>query len=1236
MSRRSVHFRDVFRRLKPWSSFAIVALALGHAAGSDPTDGKPAEKAQKAEKPKADPRLEGYRVPAGFKLKVVAAEPALLDPVAMTFDDHGNVYVAEWRPAERTYETRDTVTSPEGDTTHVRRTRKSATDVVKKLRDADGDGVYESSEVVLEGCEMPTSLFLWRESLYLTCVGRFEKWSDDDGDGRFESRTVLLNGFAAMDRRGLGGATLGLDGWVYLATGDNDNHVVGPDDSRVDLERTGGIVRCRPDGSRLARFAMGLRNPFKGLGFDGHFDPFLIDGDNEDGSKLQGLRLVNPTEEGDYGWRLRAGSTGALADFDRASANGEAPGTLPVLARLGRGTASGLVAYNGPAFSEVMRDILVLPDPSRRIVRGFKVESKGGSRVYRGESTLMTADDEQFRPVQVAVGADGALYVLDQRGGSPLDRPPGGEGKAGRLYRITGEVEKDKDKESATKPRPNHWDRIVKASTEEIVFKYLTSPDHGESERAMRELVERGQTSLVHFIGWASNVKAPAYSRLIAVQGARQLWNDRAEAAMLALLDDPEPDVRRVAAQGLGWEPKEPLARLVPKLVPHLDDADVRVVREVALAIGRHAEARPQQASAVLLRWLIAHPQAEASVKDALIRALERLGDAGIEEVALAIRTRRGVEREAAVALFTQFRTAPAAERLEGLVKVPDLSDAERIALIRHFATFPPDVQASTQGLVDWLVRHSDVEPPVKIAALDACRQAGNPASSLVVRLLDDEDDAVRQAAMRIASRSRPPKAVEILLDRLKAKDTPSSERLALVKALRFAGPKAFDGLDAAYLASEDPEFRQAALRSMADSDRSRATAALEATLSGPDPAIRALAARIMAESPKTATLLGKAFTGRNVQREELPIVLEGLRKHDSRENRKILAAIEEDASSGAAAINPAEVRDRVEQGYGNPWAGLNVFFRSSARCSTCHAVAGRGANFGPALTLTSSSPPLEGVIDSILSPSKAVNPRFEARKLTLKDGRSGVGIITARDEKTIVVREPGGREVRLGRDQIDREAGEPGSAMPAHIALDLTPDEIVDLVAFLRSKPAQDALKHGPKRVDKILAIGPFPLGADRLRVPLDRVDTSRNYEGQEGAGASWISLEATHHGLLNLRGEMAAKPGRAYLAAEVQSTAGQTAALRFAIEGACRVYLNGSRVADVPEPEPSTLTSAFAKPASLAVSPLPGLARLDLKAGSNLLLIAIDRTDDVSGDVRALLEVASPEPVEVSTPRK
>lgn len=154
-------------------------------------------------------------------------------------------------------------------------------------------------------------------------------------------------------------------------------------------------------------------------------------------------------------------------------------------------------------------------------------------------------------------------------------------------------------------------------------------------------------------------------------------------------------------------------------------------------------------------------------------------------------------------------------------------------------------------------------------------------------------------------------------------------------------------------------------------------------------------------------------------------------------------------------------------------------------------------------------------------------------------------------------------------------------------------------------------------------------------MRVPLDKVEPSRSYEGQDGAGASWISLDATTAGLINLRGEMASRPGRAYLATEIRSTADQVAILRFALDGTSRVYLNGAKVAEVPEHDAATLTAAFSRPSSNSISPLPDLTRLSLKAGWNLLLIAVDRTDDIAGDVRVALEIVSPEQVEVRTPK-
>ena len=1176
-----------------------LALTLALALATFPAEGAgpPDRPGGLVDQGKFDARLKGLRAPAGFRARLVAADPAIVAPTAMAFDDSGRLYVVERRPSDRTFETWEVLPLPEGGTARTKRRRKGTLDLVKRLKDADNDGFHEAAEVVVEGAELPSALFPWKGALYLGSVGRLERWTDEDGDGKFETRSVLIDGLAA-GLRGLGGITLGADGWLYLATGDDDARAIGPDGSRVDLGRTGAIYRCRPDGSKLALFASGLHDPKGGVAFDANLAPILVDDGTDDGSKFAGVRLVAPVEGGDYGWRLRPGSRDA-ADFDRGAVDGERPGKLPVVARLGRGGASGLVVYHGVALPDAYRGLAIVPDPVRQVVRGLKLDPKPAGLALGGETTLLASDDPAFRPIQVVTGADGSLYVLDGRS-RPDPGRPWGDATTGRIYRLTREGD-------PAPTRANDWRRIAAVNNVDLSHQWMASPDFDEADRAQRELIDRaleakGQAmadARSTLLGLAGDAGVRPHARLLGLQGARQLWNDDVEAGMLLLLNDPWAEVRRLAAQALAWEPRGALPKLVPRLLERLDDPDPRAAREAALAVGRHAETRPQQAAVALVRWLLAHPQADPIVKDGVLRALERMGEAGVEEVALAIRTRRGTEREAALSWFLGFRSAQAAEALPGLARVPDLGAAERLALIRQFRDIPLDIPLATAGLAEWTVAHPEADPSVKVAALDACRLAGNPASDLIVALLDDDDESVRLAATRASARSRPPGSFPKLAARLAGPDTSAAERVAIARSLRGAGPPAFAPLEAAYLGSDDFAFRRVALRSMAEVHRAKAMPALEGALTGRDDGLKLEAVRALAETPQGRAVLAKAPADGAIR----PAVLAALRRASGPDSAKLWAAGEARAAGTIGQVDPGPLRG---SGEGDPWAGLGVFGRESAvRCATCHRPEDRGAS-GPALT---------GIRD--LGPDRRVEALLK---------HPNVGGPTPEGGSRLASTDP--TKVPPGTEMVRPSDAGP----PRYPAVELTPAELLDLAAFLGDGPARMAWARGPAKVARVLAVGPLAPGADKLRAPLDRVDPARPLPGQDGSSATWMALESSDPGIFDLRGEFAAKPGRACLAFEVRSDRDQTAALRFAIEGAARVYLNGGKVADAPDPDEAEVGPSFGPTPPGILPTLPGLARLDLKAGPNLVVVAIDRS--ATGDARARFEVVAPGPVEPRLP--
>lgn len=1161
-----------------------------------------------------DPRLKGHYAVPGFKVQIVAAEPTIIDPTAMAFDDQGRLYVAEWRRADRMYDTFDTIKLPEGGTQRITRRRKATMDIVKRLEDRDKDGIFEHSEVVVDGAEMPSSIFPWKGSLYLTCVGRLEKWSDEDGDGRFETRTIVADGFCGFYHHWLSGMTLGTDGWFYLTAGDNDNHVVGADGSRVEVSRCGGIFRSRPDGTRMNLFALGFRNPYRDLAFNSRFDGFVVDNDNEDGSKFQGVRLINPVEEGDYGWRLLPGAFCCRPDFDRGAVDGELPGKLPIVAKTGRGAPAGLAVYHGKAFPDRFRDLMIYPDVFRKLVRAYEVEPKGGANALKREITLMTADDDLFRPCQTVVGPDGALYVLDWRSNSGGAGRLWGDGQWGRLYKITWGGTAS---EPALPIRPrNDWTHVLNASETDLLA-MLRSDDFQQADRALRELVERGEKSRAGLTSLLNDTKAPVRARCLGLQGIRQLWNADVETRLVAALSDSEFQVRRLAAQAISWEPTASRPEFVPVLEQYLStETNGQVLRELALAIGRHATDNPARAGETLLNWLHDHASEDVATRDAFIRAIERLGETAVEVVAQTIRLGADSRRRNAVGVFSAMRSEPAARRLPDLVVLPNLSSDDRLVFVRMFKDIPLNIPVATVKLVQYVQAHPELDARIELATLRNVRLAGLPAHELVARLLDDEDETVRIAATEYAADSRFPNLAAKVADRLTDTNRFANERLAALRALRSTGAAAFDVIaKAADSVESEPTWSVAVLRGLAETDRDRAIPYLEKALSSPTDEVRSDALALLGEQPKTALRLGNLFAEGKLKPSDAPSVLASLRKFSTPEHQAVQSKIERTIEESIKSID--RIALAAEVGKADSWAGMGVFLKEGgARCIVCHKMESLGGNVGPALTGAFQSYSVEKLIESILEPSKELKEGYESYKVAMKDGRVLSGVRVSQDAETLVLREASGQEIRVPVAEVEEQARDEVSLMPVGLVADLSQKEMADLLAFLRDKAAQESLKT-ITRVNRVTAIGPLPPEADGKSVSLTAPALNRSLVGQDGQTIGWVDLDSATSGMMNLRGQFGTTPGRAYSAVWVESPTEQTIALRSGHAGAARLYVNGKKAG-----------TFKARPnGRLDEIPIP----VALKKGWNVLVTATDRAP--SGDNQMQMILHSATALQIST---
>jgi quinoprotein glucose dehydrogenase len=841
-----------------------------------------------------------FRVPAGLKVELFAAEPMLGSPVALCLDEQGRVYVAEeYRFNRGTEENRSRPFLLEDDLQiqtvddRLKVYRKWAhkfdggmdwfsrhADQVRLLIDRDGDGKADTSTVFAGGFNDPldglaAGVIARQGNVYLTCIPHLWLLKDTDGDGKADVRKPLLRGFGvncAFLGHDLHGLVWGPDGRLYFSVGDRGFHVKTREGKVLSGPRTGAVFRCDPDGANLEVVATGMRNPQE-LAFDQYGNLFAADNNCDKGDHS---RLVYVVEGGNSGWNMAYQTIPApyltgpwhAERLWHLPHKGQPAWIVPPVGKLGAGP-SGFAFTSGLSLPGRYRDRFFLCNyTGNGGVESFGVKPQGAG--------FAIVDHHDFlKPISatdVAFGYDGKVYVSDFVGLNWDGRSAGG-----RIYTV-------QDPKRLQDPVVQQIKKLFREGFKQRpaaeLARLLAHPDQGVRLRAQYALAEQGEQSVTVFRKGATTGKA--LTRLHAIWGLGQVGRKHAEVLkhLLPLLEDEDAEVRAQTARVLGdnrW------ADAAGTLVGLLRDSSPRVRFFAAQALGRIGY-RP--AVAPLVAMLKENADADPFLRHAGVTALAAIGDVeGIQA-----RARDSSVSVRLAVLLAQRRLKDT--RLTQFLKDADLFLATEAARAIHDLPIESGIRALA-GVLNRFEAGAvpiEAEPLLRRAVNAHFRLGGLDNARAVVRVAANSHfpPAIRAEALsalgewsapgprdRVTGFWRPlpkrdPKIVQQAMEESATRvlnNTSGKLRAQATWLVARLGIKVDDATFLAWVADRerDADTRIAALRLVASRKPAGLDRALAAALKDANARLRAEARDVLADIDPVQALdaLGKALEGR-------------------------------------------------------------------------------------------------------------------------------------------------------------------------------------------------------------------------------------------------------------------------------------------------------------------------------------------------------------------------------------
>lgn len=956
----------------------------------------------------------------GFELQLVAAEPLVIDPVAIDWGADGRLWVAEMADYPSGMDDKG---KPGGR--------------IRFLEDKDTDGQYETSIVLLRDIPFPTGVMAWGKGVIVTAAPEIFYAEDSDGDGQADVRRTLFSGFMQGNQQlRVNGPRWGLDNWIHCASG--SHHAGYGADSQILSHLTNQKITV---GSRDFRFRpdSGLLEPQSGPSQFGRNRDTWGNWFGEQNS----YPLWHYVLEDQY---IRRNPNYAPPDPRHLMTPSNPPvyGAAPPEKRFhsfeesGRYTSacSGMIYQDDRLFgsdkSAASNDIAVQHvftcEPFSNLVQHNLLIDDGVSfRLERDpaefdKKDFFASEDRWCRPVMVRTGPDGALWIVDMyrymiehpqwlpKEGKDELRPFFRSGDdRGRIYRIVPRRSSENaDSQHVRIPVPAL--RMDKMTPAQLVAE-LESTNGWRRDTAQRLLVTSRDESAIGLLSTMVTVGKQPTARLHALctlEGRGKLSKELVERALL----DPHPGVRRWAVR------VAPTANVsVTSLSGLTHDPSARVRLELACIAGQYPEATRILADLLLSdpdSWLQAAVMSSLNVENINITIDEfsrvvRADASANEPTASAMAGFTAADRDELTSiLFGQAASIARHDDLRRILMLTvDAPDGQLQAWqMKSLAVMLDHLHTRSSAVAEQVTDKMQLQSLA--AAFEFAQKTASDAS---------QHETLRCTAIPLLLRSPAPAGDEQILRELLTPQTPVALQEVVIEHLgRQTQVSAADTLLAGW-SSHSPSIRAQILTVL--SSRPEWVAHL----------VTQLESGGIAAGEIDAAMRQRLLTTRDVNLRQR---IESVFTSGTSDDRKVVLE----------SYQPAL------QLTGNGERGAVLFGK---KCSTCHKQGGIGHEVGPNLaSLTTRTP--ESLYSAILDPSAAVETKYLNFVVATTSGRSVVGLLSTETGSSITVLGAEAKSESILRSEIEELRSTGKSLMPDGIEKDFTPQDLADVIEYVRN----------------------------------------------------------------------------------------------------------------------------------------------------------------------------------------